>query len=494
MAAVKQSGRVRQTKPTKVTEASKGVQRFFLTSAQNNTEVFRAAWDNIQALCVHYDAKLIVSPYTYIKKYWAQTGEVKPGSEKASDYEHVFWAKEVEPYLVIEQVQLGKSLIFCAGMNILPTAVNPLSGLELHTGRASAVYPHAKMQLTSVASGKFEGTKLMYTTGTVTKRNYLQKKIGQTAEPHHCYGGLLVEISEDGSFFARQVQADEQGVIHDLDVRVQGGVVTTHNPVEAITWGDIHAYKMDPVVSDQCWGDGGMLDTLQPKHQFFHDVFDMYARNHHERKNPHRMFERMVMGIDRIEREADITSDFLKKADRPWCRSIAVKSNHDDAFERWLQSMDCVVDRDAANLILWHEGNLEWFRQAALGNTKFLPIEWLLHRHGSPRSIQFLREDESYLLCKDALGRNAIECGMHGHLGVNGAKGSLRGFSKMGRRTNTADKHAAGIFNGAYQAGVSGKLDMWYNKGPSTWSHSHIVTYPNGMRTIITMWKGRWRG
>lgn len=487
-----QHGRVRQTKPTKITGPSKGVTRFFVTSAQNNTEVFQAAWDNIQALCVHYDAKLIVSPYTYVKKYWVQTGEVKPGSQKQSDQGPMWWDPKVVPYIVEEQVQMGKSLVFCAGMNILPTAVNPLAGLELHTGRASAIYPHAKMQLESVASGKFEGTKLMYTTGTVTKRNYLQKKIGQTAEPHHCYGGLIVEISADGSFFVRQVQADERGVIHDLDVRVQGGVVSTDNPVEAVTWGDIHAYKMDEQVMESCWGPGGMLDTLQPKLQFFHDVFDMYARNHHERKNPHRMFERMIMGIESVTKEGQVTADFLKKADRPWCKGVAVKSNHDDAFERWLQSLDCIVDRDVVNLKLWHEGNLAWIHAAEKEDKRFLPIEWLLQKYGTPKSIQFLREDESYIICHDEHG--GIECGMHGHLGANGAKGSLRGFSKMGRRSNTADKHKAGIFNGAYQAGVSGKLDMWYNKGPSTWSHSHIVTYPNGMRTIITQWKGRWRG
>lgn len=487
-------GRVRAAKPRKITGPSSGVKRFFLTSAQNNTDVFGALWTNIQALCSHYDATLLVSPYTYHKKYWAQSGEVLDSTVKETDFEHTFWSKEVEPYLVTDQVQLGKALVFWAGMNILPTAVNPLSGLELHTGRKSAIYPHAKMQLSSVASGKFEGTKLMYTTGTVTKRNYLQKKIGQTAEPHHCYGGLLVEVSENGAFYVRQVQGDEQGVLHDLDIKVKGGVVSTDNPVEAITWGDIHAFKMDKEIEELCWGEGGMLDTLQPKHQFFHDVFDMYARNHHERKNPHRMFERKVMGsaASSIDLEGSLTARFLQKSDRAWCKGIAVKSNHDDAFERWLQSADCVIDRDAENLLLWHEANAEWYRQAEAGNKRFLPIEWLLQRNGAPKSVQFLREDESYVICPDEHG--GIECGMHGHLGVNGSKGSLRGFSKMGRRSNTADKHSAGIFNGAYQSGVSGKLDMWYNKGPSTWSHSHIVTYPNGMRTIVTMWKGRWRG
>ncbi len=490
---MQKQGRVRAPKPRQITGPSAGVKRFFLTSAQNNTSVFRAAWDNIQALCVHYDARLIVSPFTYHKKLWSMSGEVTPGSIKKSDMESNWWAEEVRPYLVIDQVRLGKALVFCAGMNILPTAVNPLTGLELHTGRSSAVYPHAKMQLVSVASGKYEGTKLMYTTGTVTKRNYLQKKAGQTAEPHHCYGGLIVEISEDGAFFVRQVQADEQGVIHDLDVRVAGGVVSTGNPIEGITWGDVHAIKMDPVIESISWGDGGMLDTLQPKYQFFHDVFDMYVRNHHERMNPHRMFERKVENLEHIYDEARNAGDFLRNSARDWCRSVVVKSNHDDAFERWLQSLDCPRDRDVANLKIWHEGNLAWIEHAEKQDKSFLPIEWLLKTQGgAPNSVQFLHDDESFILCKDEHG--GIECGMHGHLGVNGSKGNLRGFSKTGRRSNTADKHQAGIFNGAYQAGVTGKLDMKYNKGLSTWSQSDILTYRNGMRAIVTKWKGRWRG
>lgn len=486
-------GRVRAPKPRQITGPSDGVKRYLVTSAQNNTSVFRAAWDNLVALADHYEADILVAPFTYHKKLWSQSGEVTPGSIKKTDFENNWWADEVKPYLVIDQVKLGKALVFCAGMNILPTAVNPLTGLELHTGRSSAIYPHAKMQLVSVASGKNEGTKLMYTTGTVTKRNYLQKKAGQTAEPHHCYGALLVEVSPDGSFYVRQVQANERGVIHDLDVKVEAGKVTTDNPVEAITWGDIHAIKMDPEIEAMAWGPGGMLDTLQPRYQFFHDVFDMYVRNHHERMNPHRMFERKVEKLDSIEGEARTTGTFLAYSARDWCKSIVVKSNHDDAFERWLQSMDCVRDRDTANLKLWHHGNLVWITHAEKQDKSYLAIEWLLKEVGrAPKNIQFLHEDESFILCHDEEG--GIECGMHGHLGVNGSKGTLRGFSKMGRKSNTADKHQAGIFNGAYQSGVSGKLDMKYNKGPSTWSHSHIITYPNGMRTIVTMWKGRWRG
>ena len=82
---------------------------------------------------------------------------------------------------------------------------------------------------------------------------------------------------------------------------------------------------------------------------------------------------------------------------------------------------------------------------------------------------------------------------MHGHLGANGARGGANGFAKMGRKANVGHSHSAGIHDGIYTAGTSSDLDLRYNSGPSSWSHSHIVTYPNGKRAIITIWKGRWR-
>jgi hypothetical protein len=41
-------------------------------------------------------------------------------------------------------------------------------------------------------------------------------------------------------------------------------------------------------------------------------------------------------------------------------------------------------------------------------------------------------------------------------------------------------------------AGTSSLLRVSYNRGPSSWSHSHVVQYPEGPRTMITMWGGRW--
>jgi hypothetical protein len=108
-------------------------------------------------------------------------------------------------------------------------------------------------------------------------------------------------------------------------------------------------------------------------------------------------------------------------------------------------------------------------------------------RNKNLKDVIFLSEDESFTICGD------IECGSHGHNGNNGARGSTRAFQKQGKRFNIGHQHSAGIKDGVYVAGVSGKLDMGYNVGGSSWTHSHIVTYKNGKRAIITLKNGKWR-
>lgn len=483
-------GKVKELKTRVVSPPRSGVKRFILTSAQNNTHVNVGVWNNLMALADHYHAEVLVSRFTYNKSAWGWWS-VKPGRGPTSEDRADPWYDPlIQEYVCDDRVQLAPGLVFCGEMNILPTAQRPLQGFETYTGRQSGIFPHAKMALESVPSGKFEGTKINYTTGTVTLRNYVQKRAGLRAEFHHCYGGLLVEVDSDGRWFVRQLNADESDAIYDLDLCAQGGVVTAGHRVEAITWGDVHVDMLDPVVADLAWmADGNMLDQLQPKYQFMHDLVDFRSRNHHDRGNPHRGFQRWVEGHYSVEDELTRVVGFLGMADREWCETVVVDSNHDNAMERWLREADYRTDPQNAELFL--EAQREKYRAIRTGDSDFHLIEWSLRHQGCDPRVRFLREDESFIVCRDRSG--GIECGIHGHLGPNGQRGTPRNLSRMGRKANTGHTHAAQIIDGMYVAGASAKLDMEFNRGPSSWSHSHIITYANGKRAIVTMWKGKWR-
>jgi len=464
---------------------SKGsVKRYILTSAQNNTLVNEPFWNNLLALAEHYDAKIMVGTYSYNQNAYGELA-VKQGTKKAED-KKLWFDPKITEYISDQRVELGQGLVWCGEMNILPTAEQPLSGLETYSHRKSAIFPHAKLAMRSIPTMQGEGTKLNYTTGTVTLRNYIQKKAGLKAEHHHRYSALVVEVNHDGYWAVRQVGSSSSGEapIQDLNVIVQDGKVTsTKGTVEAITWGDLHATIVDPVVEKLSQE---MIDTLKPKYQFIHDAMEGISVNHHEAKNPHAKFKAFLRGYDSVQKELDDTMAKISAYDRFYSEVFVVDSNHDNWLERWLREHD--YKQDPKNAVLFLEAQLAKYQSMVSGDDRFHLLEWAMQKGRCTPRLKFLRADESVKICD-----RKIECGQHGHLGPNGARGNPQNLSKVGRRANTAHTHSAGIWDGLYVAGTSSKLKWEYSHGPTSWSHSHIVTYSSGQRTIVTMYSGKWR-
>jgi hypothetical protein len=143
---------------------------------------------------------------------------------------------------------------------------------------------------------------------------------------------------------------------------------------------------------------------------------------------------------------------------------------------------------DPPNMKFWHEGNLAALDDLENGNSNFSLLKYTLDTYHVDlmKKIRFIAEDKSYII-------NGVEHAIHGHLGANGSAGSPSQYAKMGAKITTAHAHSPAIRDGVYRAGTSSKLDLGYNKGPSSWSPSHVVQTLNGKRTIITLMNGRWK-
>lgn len=461
------------------------IARYVLTSAQSNTKIHEDFWNNLQVFVEELDATLYCASYTYNLAAYGKAS-VKRGTATDDEKNEVWYDHRVLPYFdqSDQRIELAPGLIWCGEHNTLPTAMNPLSGLEGHTGANSGIYPHAKMSLRSVPTAHRNHQKFLYTTGSVTQVNYIQKRAGLMAEHHHVYGALLVEVNSGGEWWVRQLNSGDDGTIYDLDMKVAGGQVIKNVPVSMITWGDIHAAFLDPIVKAGAWEPGGMLDILRPQHQVLHDLVDFRARNHHDRNDPHKQFKRFIEGMDNVEGEMQETADFLHVANRDWCQTTVVNSNHDNAFMRWLREAN--FKTDPVNALYYLEAQMETYLAIKERNHGWLCTEWAMERANAPSGVRYLRQDESWV----HLG---IEHGMHGDLGPNGSRGTPANLSRMGSKGNSAHTHSAAIWDGQYVAGTSSMLDMEFNSGPSSWSQSHIVTYENGKRAIITMRNGQWK-
>ena len=108
-----------------------------------------------------------------------------------------------------------------------------------------------------------------------------------------------------------------------------------------------------------------------------------------------------------------------------------------------------------------------------------------LCKPGDLDHVEWAYDGQSYLV-------DGIECGHHGFRGANGAKGTVNGYAKLGRKMSIGDKHSPSIVDGVYGAGAM-TLEHGYNKGPSGWAVAHVIQYQNGKRTLVTMQRGKWR-
>jgi hypothetical protein len=490
------------------------VARYLLTAAQNNTPVHPQFLANLEAYAAAIGATIMVSRYSYNVASYGRNSTKAGRAPGAAARQDLWYDPAITKYVCDDPERHGScrwqlaptavdGLLWCADMNILPTAARPLSGLESYAGSSSGVFPHAKIALESVPVIGDRPPKFNFTTGAVTQRNYIAKKEGLKGEFHHQFGALLVEVDlQSGDWWARQINAMDDGTFYDLTRCVRDGVVSRGHRLLALNWGDVHASEIDPEVRAVNWGRAhglAVIDVLRPEYQFWHDTFSMRNRGHHELKSFGSRYAKWAAGADAdsVEREVKLTADLLKLAHRDWCTTVVVSSNHDRHLDRWLEEADYKTD----------PANAEFFLEAQLARVKAIRrgkdwdgLKWAIVEHpeysvedfcsgaaDALTAVRFLSRDESFRIGPP--GRE-IECGSHGDEGANGARGSAAGLSKLAVRMNVGHAHSACMRQGVAQAGVCNRR-LPYAHGASSWSVSHVATLPNAKRQILTQRAGR---
>ena len=482
--------------PNKTLKSST-VRTFILTCAQSSTKVHEQFFKNLVAYSEFISADLHISRFNYNRYiYGPDKSNLGTDHNKSGS---VWFDPKIVPFLSDEDIELAPGLVWCGRMNIRPTAVNPLSGLSNYYRGSSCVFPHVKMHMESVPT-VCGGSKFLYTTGTCTQRNYIQCKAGQKAELHHVFGALVVEVSSTGLFWVRQINASDDGSFFDLKTYVSssGEIQHSHNTA-SITHGDFHGLNMDLNIRQVVFGERGIVDILRPREQFVHDAIDFYSRNHHNIRDPHHLSKAKINCKESVEEEIKYTARmFLDYVTRPWCKTFIVQSNHDNAFTKWLKDFRGAMD--PVNAKIWHTGNLYVINQLSAGKepqpfwhflrmyfNEYYNSRRTLKNFKTRRHLNFISECSSFLVC------DRVEAAVHGHLGPNGARGSVSNLRVLGR-LNTGHTHSACIKDGVYTAGTYSKLRLGYNTGPSNWNHSFILTYNNGKSCILTIKEGRaWR-
>lgn len=449
-----------------ITTMPKGV--YVVTAAQNNTDVDMAFFNALLTYAQYHDAKLLIAKITYNKRGFQQP---------SLDDDDCFYAKELTPYLVEGQIDLG-GVHFCANANVIPTAKNPLSGFESITKAGiDIIIPASKIALKCVAALKHSTPKRMFSTGTVTKMNYILRKAGATAATEHNIGALVVDTRGDTPIVRQLEQMEGYNGFWDECNYYQGGNVIERPKTEiAIQLGDIHAEKMD---NDNLYKIQKMLAFYTPSHLILHDVLDFSSRNHHNIKDCAFIFKQDNEGQS-VKNDICVVGDCIETLASYADNVHVIESNHDLALVTWLKNSD--FKKDSVNAITYLELMLEMYQGInETGNEPNMlqtAIEKYTDFGKQMDNVTFHNVDDSVMI-------NGVECGLHGHTGINGARGAPVQFRTLGIPLNTGHTHSPSITGKCYTAGVSAALEMGYNKGASSWFIAHIVTYENGQRQVI---------
>lgn len=464
---------------------------FVVTSAQNATPLHDAFWASLLQYCEFRGAELMVLPIRY-KNATSRWTESQANAEWWLEHPALADTEAGRPlqkYLWNVRKDLNKNISVLGDIKVQPTAVSPLTGFEGLTHGESAILGHTKLQLKVIATPQGKYPKILTTTGACTVKNYTDTRAGKLGEFHHTLGAAVVEV--DGPrFHLRQINASKDGSFYDLDYLYDG---SKRKPVQyqglpAIVMGDTHVEGIDPAVEKATFGD--IIPFFRPKKLFWHDLEDGGSVNHWAAKNPFVTAARHYSEAGSASEEFYNALAFVKERTPAEVVSYIVASNHNDWLHRWILERDwkSLSPKDRGFYLkvaskLYEQSKLLTGDEAEKLNAFIM----LAKEHFAGDDLVKVLDYEQSLLVE------GVECGMHGHYGPNGSRGSARSMRRIGVKSIIGHSHTPAIEEGCYQVGTSTKLTRGYTHGPSSWLNTHALIYPNGKRTLINVIDGKWR-
>jgi len=452
---------------TETIEDIRGTGPFLITSVQNNTTLDYDFVEALETYADHLRGSLLLSGFTYNKTGYQL--------DRNND---VYFDRKVSKYLIKKPVKLFDNLVFAAELDIIPTATRPTNGHVGYHGDHSLIMGHSKIEMQSLATPQGDNPKFIYTTGCCSLKNYRQQRAGQRAESSHAIAALIVERCAEAAtgWQVRQLHWINGSFI-DLDLEIFPDQICGAAPATAITFGDIHAEKIDQ---------RALINAIklslkcEARNIFLHDLLDFESRNSHARED--HMFI-AGMGDRAVKDDLDQVAVILDQiADTGADQIFVVRSNHDEQLDRWVHDPKYNFMQDAINARLYLDLQSRMYGYVEAGQKIPDLFKIALDSCGIeyPYNVEFLTR-------KSVVKLQGVMLSDHGDCGTNGSRGTPAQMAKTYTKSSTGHTHTAGIISGNYCSGVTGSLQMGYNeRGASSWSHSHTIQYANGSRAIIT--------
>jgi len=463
----------KRIKEIKQNKRETSVQRYVITSAQNDTPIHQKFFESLLSYCQHKSAELLIIPIRY------------KNPTSLNTFIEYTWPEEILPYMVDKDINLGRDIVVMGDIKINATAANPLYGLETISGTKSAIFGHPQMRMKVVATPQDKLPKILHTTGSISKKNYSRTKEGARGAHHHVLGAVVVECSST-EFFIREIYADSDGSFYDLNFHYSPDCITETKNVEALVTGDEHALFSDKRVVEATYlSENSIVSVLRPKYIVRHDVLDFYSRSHHHEGQLLVQYDKELKNLGDVKHELDLTVEHIVSTTPKYAINLIVPSNHHDALTKWLNRYRPQLD--PRNLRIYVELlKMILDTESTLDCDPFSLYYMNTVSEDLRKRTEFLDRRKSRLI-------KGIDVSQHGDKGINGARGSINSYARTEYKSIIGHSHTPGIVGGCFQVGTSSIMQMEYNKGLTSWMHTHAVIYPNGKRSLIHIMKGKWR-
>lgn len=444
---------------------------FVVTTAVADSKAHTKFLATLESYCSIRDAQLVIMPCE--------------STTNSFENETASFAREFNNpnYLFVNRdIQLNDNISLCS-IQVTAKQIKPITGLSrLGNREGSYVFASPKQFLEYVPAGNKRGSNYsIMTTGACTLPEYfsnrfVSKRLSYIAEQDHTFGAVIIEIEDEKTFHFRQIQTDLEGSFVDLGIEYHPDGSTNKVPVNVV-FGDLHGVQVD-------WNAlNGFIKAFQEMDIdkiFLHDVFDGFSISHHVTdiaSKTTRHWNRM----SNLKTELNETFDLIWNIDDSLKPSniYVVKSNHDEFLSRYLSEGRYVSDPENHYLALKIAPAL--FEEQDVLQRGFIEADDLIK--DTPDHWIFLTRNDS-----EKIG--GIECASHGDLGSNGAKPSLDGLERAYGSCVIGHNHSAAIQRGVFRVGTLSKLDMGYNRGPTSWTQTCCLVYENGQRQLINFVNG----
>lgn len=373
-------------------------------------------------------------------------------------------------------------------MQLNPQQINPLTGLQNIQGKKSSywkkyktsiIFAHSKQDMEVLATGNDTHPRIIHSTGCITKASYLNNRVGRLATDSHKIGGLIVEI--DGPIFhLTQVQiVSPDGSFANLDKRYfhDGSVVKER--AELLRTGDTHLGHSCELALKAT---SEMIKVFKPKRITFDDMFDGNSISHHlvgkyitsaqTRTGKHgNHFKTLESELKHCKDKFEsITSNIPDD-----CELIVVASNHHDHITQYLNEARYI--KDPVNFEFAHRCVVDIFD----GKQPF-------QNYIDPEmKCTWLGVNDDYFV-------QGVNISVHGHLGLNGSRGSKQQYNKIYQNAISAHTHTPSIFKDIFTVGHLSTHRHGYNNGPSTWIQANAIVYKYGQKQLRLIIDGNWKG